>query len=72
MEFIIHVESTGVVMENVLDCDIVKSKVEFQSRYFKVILLGKYEFPYLTSYGLKNTTAIFLQEWFWYAITHQC
>ena len=54
------------VVANVLDCDIVKSEFELQSRYYVHFLtntLGKGMNPtYCSCYGLNSTITVFLQD----------
>ena len=58
------------VMVKVMDCGIVVSEFELQSRYyvhFRTNTLGeKYQPPYLPSYGLNSTTTVLLEGWLWH------
>ena len=54
------------VMVKAMDCGIVVSEFEFQSRYYDDFRVNtiweRYEPPYPPSYGLNSTTAVLLGE----------
>ena len=58
-----------------IDCKIVVSEFEFQSRYyvhFRTNILGKgMNPPYPPSYGLNSTTIVLLEKWLWHWITYK-
>ena len=60
----------GGVMVKVMECEIVVSEFELQSRYyvhFQANTLGKcMNPPYPPSYGLNSTPTVLLGEWLWH------
>ena len=60
----------GGLMATKLDCDIVVSEFEIQSRYyvhFRTNTPGKDMNPLMPqSYGLNSISTIFLQRWLWH------
>ena len=58
------------VMVKALDCGIIVSGFELQSRYyvhFQANILGKgMKPPYPPSYGLNSTTTVLLGKWLWH------
>ena len=58
------------VMVKTMDCGIVVSEFELQSRhyvYFRTNTLGKdMNPPYPPSYGVNSTTTVLLGEWLWH------
>ena len=67
---------THSIEANMLDCDIVVSEFELESRYnvdFQTNTLGKGMNPLITrlSYELNSTTSVLLQGWLWHLIIHK-
>ena len=58
------------IVGDVLDCDIVVSKFEFQSLYNVYFrnnsLRERYELSYLPNYESNSTTAVRQQGWLWH------
>ena len=53
-----------------LDCGIVVSEFELQSRYYihflEKYLWERYESPYPPKYGVSSTTTVLLEGWLWH------
>ena len=61
-------ESPRDVVAYVLNCDIIVSKFELQSRYFVHFRTNTLDSSHC---GLNNSTKVFLQEWLWHSITSE-
>ena len=73
--YIIRESSWGSV-SNLLDCDILVKQFELQSSYYvhfrtNTCRKRKDSFDLLPSFGLNNTTTVFLQGCIWHKITHE-
>ena len=67
--------SPRAVVVNMLDCNMVDSEFERQSRYYVQFRTNTIRIIWTplspNSYRLNSITAVFLQGWLWYKIAHE-